>query len=207
MKQQKIMIVDDEVDFLASMKRAFRREPYDLITALNGKSALELFKNREVDLVISDYKMPEMDGLTLLKNISIVAPQIPTIMLTAVRDIDITLKAVNDVGTYNFFLKPIDIVYLKSAIKKIFSNKENFRKKPDGVLQVLPVKETSPRYDNEESHVPSWYYQTTVAECPFCKTGVGLRIRRKKWMRLIRVMVHYQCCHCRGTFTKLSLQG
>ena len=113
-----ILVVDDEVDFLSSMRRSLRKEPYQVTTSDNGSAALQLLAHHEISLVISDYKMPEMDGLILLKKIRLDYPHIITIMLTALSEVDIAMKAVNDVGVYKFFMKPIEINSLKVTLRR-----------------------------------------------------------------------------------------
>jgi two-component system, probable response regulator PhcQ len=111
-----VLVVDDEADFLSSMRRLLRKEPYTLLTAESGKAALELLKRNEVSLVMSDYLMPGMDGLALLKEVRLRYPRIITIMLTALSEVEIAIKAVNEAGVYKFFLKPVEHNDLKLTL-------------------------------------------------------------------------------------------
>jgi DNA-binding NtrC family response regulator len=131
-----ILVVDDEVDFLSSMRRSLRKEPYQVITSDNGSAALQLLTRHEISLVISDYKMPEMDGLILLKKIRLDYPHIITIMLTALSEVDIAMKAVNDVGVYKFLMKPVEINSLKVTLRRALESLD-LRVERDDLLQKI----------------------------------------------------------------------
>jgi len=82
----KILLVDDEPDFLKIIGERIRGWGYGLITAGNGVKAIELVKSEKPDVVILDYMMPEMDGLAALKKIRKTAKKMPVIMFTAFPD-------------------------------------------------------------------------------------------------------------------------
>lgn len=113
-----VLVVDDEVDFLKTMRRILRKEPYRVLTAENGLDALRLLETNDVDLVISDYMMPEMDGLSMLRIVRQKYAHIVTIMLTAASDLDTALKAVNSAGVYKYFLKPVDPDNLRADLRR-----------------------------------------------------------------------------------------
>lgn len=149
MNTHSILIVDDEVDFLSSIQRALRKEPYQVLVADNGPEALQILKNKAVSLVISDYMMPEMDGLALIKQIHTDHPRILTIMLTALSEIDIAMRAINEAGVYKFMLKPVEINSLKVLLQRalesfdlITENEELLQKikNRDAVLEELERK-------------------------------------------------------------------
>lgn len=136
MNQHTILIVDDESNFLSSMRRALRKEPYALVTAKNGVEALEVLENQEVSLVLSDYMMPEMDGLTLIKQIHGKYPHILSIMLTALSEIDIAMQAINDAGVYKFILKPVEINSLRVTLQRALESLDLIAEK-EGLLQKV----------------------------------------------------------------------
>lgn len=117
-KNRTVLIVDDEADFLSSMRRALRKEPYYALFAETAFSAIEMVESNDVDLIVSDYMMPEMNGLELLRHLHRHQPHIVSIMLTAVSEIDIAIRAVNEIGIYKFFLKPIEINALKQILRR-----------------------------------------------------------------------------------------
>lgn len=117
-RQRSILVVDDEADFLSSIRRLLRREPYAVLTAESGAAALDLLARNPVSIVVSDYRMPGINGLALLRQVRAQRPEILTIMLTAISEIDIAMKAINDAGVYKFFLKPVEIHDFKLTLKR-----------------------------------------------------------------------------------------
>jgi DNA-binding NtrC family response regulator len=116
MKVYTLLIVDDEPSLLHSMQRALRQEPYRILLAENGFQALAILEQHDVDVVVSDYRMPAMDGLELLKRIREAYPHILLIMLTAYPDVETILQAINEVGMFKFLLKPIRLILFKQAV-------------------------------------------------------------------------------------------
>ena len=114
MSEHAIVIVDDEKNVLNAFKRVLRQEPYHLYTVDSGEEALCLLDAREISLVISDYNMPKMNGLELLKKVQVKYPHILAIMLTGQAEIEIAVKAINEAGVYKFIQKPWDDADLKN---------------------------------------------------------------------------------------------
>jgi CheY-like chemotaxis protein len=93
MMNKKVLLIDDEIDFLTLMKKLIESWGYEVIIASNSKDAIELFKNEKPNAIILDYLMPDMDGVALLKKLrTIGSSRIPAIMYTA----HPTIKAVED---------------------------------------------------------------------------------------------------------------
>ena len=86
MAKLKILLVDDERDFLELMSLRIKGWGYEVFEALGGKEALGLLKNKKPDMVILDYKMPGLDGVTTLKEIRKINVSLPVIMFTAYPD-------------------------------------------------------------------------------------------------------------------------
>lgn len=99
------------------MRRFLYKEPFHVMIAESGEEALEILRDNNVSIVITDYMMPDMNGLSLVKIIRTEYPHVITIMLTALYELDIALKAVNDLGIYKFFLKPIEREKLLSTLQ------------------------------------------------------------------------------------------
>lgn len=102
----RILFVDDEPNVLSALRRIFRRENYHIDTAMSGAEALQLLKDKEYQLIISDYKMPMMDGAELLKRVKALHPHTIRIMLTGEADTGAVVGAINDGAVYKFILKP-----------------------------------------------------------------------------------------------------
>lgn len=115
-----IMLVDDEEMVLNSMKSFFAIESnYTLMTYTSPLKALEDLdrSHAHVDLVISDYLMPEMDGITFLANVKDRLPMVPRILLTGYADKENAIKAINNVGLYQYIEKPWDNEDLRLIIR------------------------------------------------------------------------------------------
>ncbi|MGN0193191.1 MAG: HD domain-containing phosphohydrolase [Candidatus Gastranaerophilaceae bacterium] len=112
-----ILLVDDEENNIKLLKRTFRGN-YNILTASNGEEALDLV-NREGDnisLIVSDQKMPRMEGTEFLKRVNETHPGIIKILLTAHQDSDIIVSAINDCRLYQYVLKPFDPEELKVSV-------------------------------------------------------------------------------------------
>ena len=83
---KKVLLVDDEVQILKALIRVFIDCEYDVFTAENGKDALEILERQEVDLIISDMRMPDIDGYELLSRVKELYPNIIRIILSGFSD-------------------------------------------------------------------------------------------------------------------------
>lgn len=124
MKRQTILVVDDEKMILKAIKRVLRNENYNILTAESGDQGLLLLKDYDVQLVISDYNMPGMNGLEFLQNVKRDHHQILTIMLTGQMEIEIAMKAINEAGVYKFILKPWEDADLIITIRRALESLE-----------------------------------------------------------------------------------
>jgi len=121
--QLKILIVDDEVEMRVALETTLKREGFQTVTAEDGVEALSRLRKAPFDLVISDVKMPRMDGLTLLKAIKEESPQTPVVMMTAYGDIDNAVETMK-VGAFDYLLKPFSAEVLASTINRVFLEEE-----------------------------------------------------------------------------------
>ncbi|OGQ54311.1 MAG: two-component system response regulator [Deltaproteobacteria bacterium RIFCSPLOWO2_02_FULL_53_8] len=104
--QQKILLVDDEDAILNSLRRVLRNQPYELFFARGGEDALVLLEQHAIDVVVSDARMPGMDGATLLSEVNKRKPDCMTILLTGYAEIDTIVKAINEGQIYRYISKP-----------------------------------------------------------------------------------------------------
>jgi DNA-binding NtrC family response regulator len=118
MKHHSILVVDDEKNVLSAIQRALRKEPYAVYSADSAEKALQLIKAREVNIVISDYNMPQTNGLEFLKQVKSLYPYILTIMLTGQAEVQLAVEAINTAGVYKFILKPWDDEDLKITVRR-----------------------------------------------------------------------------------------
>ncbi len=115
-----LLIADDEINILKGLKLAFEDEGYDVMTAENGLDAWNAINKNSIDLVITDLRMPGMDGYELLKKISAAYPTLPVIVLTGHGTIETAVETMRD-GAVDFFTKPVDLDKLLLVVKKSIS--------------------------------------------------------------------------------------
>jgi two-component system NtrC family response regulator len=125
-----ILVVDDEKNYLLVLSAVLEDEGYEVLTAQSGHEALDIQKSSDLDLILSDMKMPAMDGIQLLENIKALDPDLPVIMMTAHGTIDKAVEAMQK-GAYSYILKPFDnerlTIYVKKAVSMFQVVKENRR--------------------------------------------------------------------------------
>lgn len=128
-----IVIVDDEEMVLTSINSFLMLETeYDVHTFTSAKAALDFVRNDEVDLVVSDYLMPEMDGITFLGKVRDLKPEVPRIILTGYADKENAIKAINEVGLFQYVEKPWDNDDLRIIIRNGLEKKQ--------LMQALQAK-------------------------------------------------------------------
>ncbi len=121
--EDRILIVDDEVTITNVLSRRLLKEGYSCETAHNGREALTLFYRETFSLIISDIKMPEMDGIELLKQVKSIHPAMMMIMVTAYPEIDMAVEAMR-LGAYDFLIKPVDLDLVVFSVKKALEKRK-----------------------------------------------------------------------------------
>ncbi len=101
-----VLVVDDDRDHTQALAKVFQRAGYSVRTASDGQEALELFTERPCDLVISDLRMPRMNGMDLLRSIRTLSPNIAVIILTAFGEWTTYMDAMN-CGCLDYVNKPV----------------------------------------------------------------------------------------------------
>jgi DNA-binding NtrC family response regulator len=119
-RRYSILLVDDEPEILSALQAILERAlPLArVLTAAGGKEALETLARQPVDLVVSDYRMPGMDGLAFLAEARRLAPRARRLMLTAHPDIDVAMQAINGERVVRFLAKPIEGRVLVEAVRE-----------------------------------------------------------------------------------------
>lgn len=108
MKINKVLFVDDEVDILNSIKRSVVFEDYSTITALSGEKAIEIIENNNISVIVSDMRMPKMNGFDLLKKVKEISPDTIRIVLSGYNQLTQILATVNSIGVFKYITKPWD---------------------------------------------------------------------------------------------------
>lgn len=113
----KVLIVDDELNMRLVLAAMLKKEGYEVSSAADGSEALAILKSGGIDAVISDLKMPNIDGMELLERISDKYPEVPVVMITAHGTVATAVEALKK-GALDYITKPFDIDELKNVISK-----------------------------------------------------------------------------------------
>lgn len=124
-----ILCVDDEPNILSALRRLFRGKGFQVRTAEGGKAGLALLETETVDLVISDMRMPEMDGAAFLEQVCLRWPDTMRLLLTGYADINAVIDAINRGGIYRYITKPWDdndiVLTVRQALERQAIEQEN----------------------------------------------------------------------------------
>ena len=112
-----ILVVDDEPNYLIVLSEILRDEGFEVFTAEGGKKGLTIIQEADLDLVISDMKMPGMDGIQLLENIKKINRQLPVILITAYAEVEKAVEAMR-LGAFNYIAKPFSNEALLASVNK-----------------------------------------------------------------------------------------
>jgi len=123
-----ILIIDDEEAQLVSLKSFLSKRGYDVFTTTSGKEGINIINNNLIDLVLSDFRMPEWNGLKVLKKVKELNPEIDVVIMTAFGNIGGAVEIMK-AGAYDYLNKPVDLDELENLINRIkekhFLVKEN----------------------------------------------------------------------------------
>ncbi|WP_144395144.1 response regulator [Pleionea sediminis] len=115
-----ILLVDDEENIIKSLKRLLRRDGYKILTANSGQEGLEILKNNDVAVILSDQRMPHMSGTEFLKEAKEICPNSIRIVLSGYSELESITSAINEGAIYKFLTKPWDDHLLREHIRKAF---------------------------------------------------------------------------------------
>jgi len=123
MKDRQILIVDDEPKMRRVLEIMLQQMGHRTLSAANGREALALCRAHAVDLVITDLRMPEMDGIGLLSALQSLGFEVPVVVITAHGTIETAVSAMKQ-GARDYLLRPFDIDVLELAVTRVFSGAE-----------------------------------------------------------------------------------
>ena len=139
-----ILIVDDEPRILLLLKGLLTNSGYSVVTAKDGASALEAFRNGQIDIVITDLRMSPMDGMQLFREIHKLRPETPVVLLTAYASVETAIAAMRE-GVFDYLTKPFKVDDMTACLKRA----EEKISKSRVVATTLAVDE-APRYRFED---------------------------------------------------------
>lgn len=123
-RQRTLLLVDDEPSMLSALRRLFRRDGYRVLTAGSGAEGLELMATTDVDVIVSDQRMPGMAGVDFLRKAKERWPETIRMTLSGFTDLQTIIDAVNEGAVFKFLVKPWDDERLRDHVAQAFRQKE-----------------------------------------------------------------------------------
>ncbi len=124
LKTKRVLYVEDDEAIMNSFSKILNKVFGEVLTAMNGQDGLSMYKsNDNIDVVITDIKMPKMDGLEMAGEIKKISPDVPCILTTAHAEYDYFLQA-DEIGIYRYITKPLNITELLEAISEFMDGKK-----------------------------------------------------------------------------------
>ena len=118
MKKLSLLIIDDEESQLQSLKSFLTKRDFEVSTALNGELGFDILSTKLIDVVLTDFRMPNWDGLTVLKKIKEYNPEIDVVVVTAYGSVEDAVDIMK-AGAYDYLSKPIDLDELENLLGRI----------------------------------------------------------------------------------------
>ena len=122
--KQTVLIVDDEINILKSMRRMFKQAGYEVFTAESGLEGLALLADESIQVILSDFRMPVMNGGEFLAQVKINRPDVVSLILSGYADFDSVLAVMNQGSAFKFLTKPWDNQVLLQEIANAFVHYE-----------------------------------------------------------------------------------
>jgi nitrogen regulation protein NR(I) len=122
-EKKQVLIVDDEPNLRKILSAQLTRDGYDVMIAEDGEQGLSMLKEHHIDMVITDLKMPKVDGMTLLKEALREDPELPVVMITAHGTVDTAVEALKS-GAFDYLTKPFDKDEVRQIVAKALKTKE-----------------------------------------------------------------------------------
>jgi DNA-binding NtrC family response regulator len=120
LSQRTILLVDDDPNTLNALKRVIAQDGYQILTASSTQEGFDLLSEYDVAVIVTDYKMPGMDGSEFLKQVSKLFPSVIRIMLSGESDMQSVIRTVNEGAIYKFLEKPVSGQVLRDTLRQAF---------------------------------------------------------------------------------------
>src|SRR4029079_18062122 len=122
-EKKQILVVDDEANLRRVLTAQLSRDGYEVHSAPDGEAGLAVLREHHIDLVITDLRMPKMDGLELLRQALRSDPQLPVVILTAHGTVDNAVEALKP-GAFDYITKPFDQAEVRTIVKKALRTRD-----------------------------------------------------------------------------------
>lgn len=139
MSNQLVLFVDDEDKILRAWRRSFMNEPYNMLFAKSAEDALKIMQGLKISVIVSDYSMPEVDGLQLLYKVKELYPSTVRILVSGQATLEVASAAINRCAINKIFQKPCNTIELGLSIRdgiKLNSNSTQLWDDPDLLYEL-----------------------------------------------------------------------
>jgi len=165
-----ILIVDDEATLRQTLARILQRAGFEVTTCPNGNEALNLLSQHTFDLVYLDIRMPDINGLEVLKTIHAQLPDLPVVLFTAQPDLNSAVEALRR-GAIDYLLKPLKPQALIDRTNSILADKQKERRKRELQRQIEALQTELNALENEGQPQSEEWVQTNISDDRFLKRG------------------------------------
>ncbi len=198
----RILVLDDEENIRFFFTEALRKEGYEVRTVGNGDRALALFQEEEFDVAVVDLKLPDADGMEIMKRFRQLQPLVPVIIITAHGNKQVAHQALSE-GAYDYFSKPFDLEDMRVVIRRAAENAQLVREVEDLRRQMEEERKVDPPRFIGESAVMSVVRETisTVADSDVTCLILGESGTGKE---LVAELIHLQSSRVDGPFVTLN---
>ncbi|MFZ5944959.1 MAG: LytTR family transcriptional regulator DNA-binding domain-containing protein [Bacillota bacterium] len=131
----KILLVDDEIKVINSLKRVLKKDEYEILTATTSEEAIDILNNNKLDMIICDHNMPNMLGTDILKYSKKILPEAVRILITGSSDIDVAISAINEGSIYYYFRKP----WKNEEITKVVARCLEYHREQEGQKALFEI--------------------------------------------------------------------
>ncbi len=139
-EKKQVLIVDDEPNLRKILAAQLSRDGYEVMLAEDGEQGLALLREHHIDLVVTDLKMPKIDGMTLLREALAEQPELPIVMITAHGTVDTAVEALK-LGAFDYLTKPFDKDEVRQIVGKALKTRELAGEEPSGRGEMTTAKE------------------------------------------------------------------
>jgi len=184
--RQRIIIVDDDAAIRESLAEALAGGSGDIQTAADGKQALELLTRAAPDIVLTDVRMPEMDGLALLREIRRRTPQVDVVLMTAFDDMPLVASAMRE-GAADFLVKPLDLHVLRRVLSRVIEDRQT---RSTAAAEEKVSAAPAPQFVGRHPHIIEIY--KAVGQVASRRVNVLIRGESGTGKELIASAIHQQ---------------
>ena len=131
-----VLLVDDELEFLATLVKRLTKRGLNISTAKNGEDALKIIGGKVIDVVVLDVRMPGMDGIQTLREIKKIDPLMEVIMLTGHASVEVAIEGM-ELGAFDYLMKPADIDELFYKLQDAFKKKTIQQEKIEKLEEII----------------------------------------------------------------------